>query len=110
MGYQEAIEACGVEVYDFEYLGSYQGTWVARTSVGWITGDYGSCSGCDAFEAEFFWGDREKDGYETRLKEFGQRYVDGVYTLSEIKAKFEKNIDWDCEAEEALKWLSKFES
>lgn len=38
-------------------FGNYQGTWVAiveyKGVTGVVQGYYGSCSGCDAFEAEF---------------------------------------------------------
>ena len=57
MSYQEALEAAGATVHAFEFFGSYQGDWWAKVTyngeTGWVHGSYGSCSGCDAFEAEF---------------------------------------------------------
>lgn len=60
MGYQSSLEAAGAKVIDTKYAGSYQGTWGSIVEYngkkGLVTGAYGSCSGCDAFEAEFAWG------------------------------------------------------
>ncbi len=57
MGYSEALEAAGCKILAFEEFGSYQGTWLAfveyKGQKGIVEGSYGSCSGCDAFEAEF---------------------------------------------------------
>lgn len=56
-GYAEALKAAGAEVLGFEMAGDYQGSWVALLRVGGglkaLTGYYGSCSGCDAYQAEF---------------------------------------------------------
>lgn len=57
MSYEEALQAAGAEVLEFEQFGSYQGDWWAKVrykdELGWVQGSYGSCSGCDAFESEF---------------------------------------------------------
>ncbi len=57
MGYREALEIAGAKVVDFKEFGSYQGTWLAlveyKGQKGIVQGCYGSCSGCDAFKAEF---------------------------------------------------------
>lgn len=56
-GYAEALKAAGAEVLGFEMAGGWQGNWVALLRVGGelkaLTGYYGSCSGCDAYQAEF---------------------------------------------------------
>src|SRR5574340_1404036 len=93
MSYQEAMEAAGAEVVAFEQFGSYQGAWRAKVrykgETGWVQGSYGSCSGCDAFEAEFGWYEDACDehhrhqtdcaacqeaaaSYRQRLAEFGR--------------------------------------
>lgn len=101
MSYELAMEAAGAEVLAFQCFGSYQGDWWAKVSYQgqefWIHGNYGSCSGCDAFQSEFDYGDDEHceehryeygfDAtkcaacqeailiYKTKLKEFGERYI-----------------------------------
>jgi hypothetical protein len=56
-GYSTALEAAGANVIASESFGSYQGDWFAKVEFEgrtfWIHGSYGSCSGCDAFCAEF---------------------------------------------------------
>jgi hypothetical protein len=134
MGYQEAIEANDFVVKDFKEFGSYQGTWIAiiETEDGdrFIEGSYGSCSGCDAFQAEFDYSDEpsERDGkyyvnyeettkeehdkaaetYKQRLKKFGESYTDDQQTKEEIVARYEKKCAeeyaWD-DDKEILEWL-----
>ncbi len=57
MGYQSCLEKAGAKVFDFKEFGSYQGDWLAFVEYngekGIVKGSYGSCSGCDAFQAEF---------------------------------------------------------
>lgn len=66
----------GHELIYFEKYGSYQGEWLMVSFLddeyyiwkGW----YGSCSGCDAYEAEFSW--REDSLTRGRMKEFCENY------------------------------------
>lgn len=107
MSYKMCLEKAGAEVLDFKHFGSYQGTWMAFVNYGGkkgiVEGSYGSCSGCDAFEAEFDYSkeptigddgkyfrnyqvwdednectkeeyDRLIDDYEQKLVAFGRRY------------------------------------
>lgn len=57
MSYQSALKAAGAEVIHTLYTGSYQGTWgsivIYKGNKGLVTGAYGSCSHCDAFQGEF---------------------------------------------------------
>jgi hypothetical protein len=57
MGYSHALEAAGAKVLGYRCAGSYQGMWGAviiyNGKLGLVTGAYGSCSVCDAFEGEF---------------------------------------------------------
>lgn len=107
MGYQEALEAAGAEVILFQEFGSYQGTWLAKVNyhgeTGWIEGSYGSCSGCDAFEAEFDWNDKDKPDYQKRLAEFGESYlsslIPGFQMLVDYKNKSEKAYAWSDDKE-----------
>lgn len=129
MSYQEALEAAGAEIHQFEHFGSYQGDWYALVTYkgqkGWIAGSYGSCSGCDAFEAEFGWTEgsceehrwdsraqngcsacgEEKSKYRERLADFGRSYLDDLLTQEEAEKQASKYIEWDSDAPAMLEFL-----
>lgn len=130
-GYQEAMEAAGAIVHEFEEFGSYQGDWWAKVTyegkTGWVTGSYGSCSGCDAFEAEFGWGDEkcakheyESDEksigcdacieaaakYKNHLIEFGKCYLDEIMSKADAIKEASTNLEWDMEAKEMVDFVS----
>ena len=87
MSYQQALEAAGATVSAFIEAGDYQGTWFARIGPDqWVTGSYGSCSGCDAFQAEFDCCREELPDYQSRLAAFGQQYLDDVLTAAQAIA------------------------
>ena len=124
MGYSEALTAAGCNVLDFQEFGSYQGDWLAfveyKGEKGIVTGCYGSCSGCDSFQAEFdygsdnefytengkfyksFYADPEeevteseynesKEKYNKRLADFGQSYLSGgLYNRAHYESLLEK--------------------
>lgn len=108
MGYKKCLEQAGCKVIDFKSFGSYQGTWMAfveyKGEKGIVSGSFGSCSYCDAFQAEFGYSNGhpiEKDGkyyrsdwendeedeisqedykeriasYTQKMVEFGERYL-----------------------------------
>ena len=114
MGYGEALEAAGCKVLQFEEFGSYQGEWLALVThngeTGVVHGYYGSCSGCDAFEAEFGWGDEENPGYQQRLADFGETYLPVVPIADWLKQQEDRIANctdedgycWDSEAIEML--------
>lgn len=122
-GYREALEAAGATVEAFNEFGSYQGDWWAKTSKGWIHGEYGSCSGCDAFEAEFGSRDEGCDEHaydsqsdcadcqlklstrQDRLIAFGRGYLDNPLTQEEAEKAAAQNIEWDLDATEMVEWL-----
>ena len=126
MGYSEALEAAGAKVINFEQFGDYQGTWYALVEYngqkGIVEGSYGSCSGCDAFEAEFSYGtdapteyggkyrsssyedisreeyDKQMAEYNQRLSAFGQDYLRDIQQEDILKtrlAEINKRIDED---------------
>lgn len=105
MGYQEAMEAAGAEVLAFESFGSYQGDWWALVRfdgrTGWVRGSYGSCSGCDAFEAEFGYDDKDPK----KLAAFGKGYLDWLMTQQEAEAAASENASWDMETDKVLAFL-----
>lgn len=106
MSYDSALEAAGAKILAYGSFGSYQGEWYAKVEyngeVGWVEGSYGSCSGCDAFDAEFgyYWYDEdgsgeEKADYQLRLADFGKSYLDGLYSQEQQENKLEREIE-DC--------------
>lgn len=109
MSYQAALEAAGATVHKFAEFGDYQGQWWAKVThkgvTGWVSGSYGSCSGCDAFQAEFGYSEGQCDehlyvyppvegctdcasvkaDYDVRLKKFGENYLGAMMTQAEAE-------------------------
>jgi hypothetical protein len=139
MGYSETLKAAGAKVIDYEEFGDYQGRWMAYVELNGerciVEGYYGSCSGCDSFQAEFGWGDSpyERDGkyykdyddeitkeeyeaalksYNDRLAEFGEGYLKNPVTKEIIEtriANLEKDDWFSDEEKDSLQWaLNKF--
>lgn len=109
-GYEKALTAAGVAVTDFEQFGSYQGDWWARVrfpngETYFVTGSYGSCSGCDAFDAEFGWNDDEKPGYLHRLRDFGREYLTNCFTPEQAIQEASRNLEWDSGAQQMVDWI-----
>lgn len=109
-GYEAALWAAGVKVHAIKQFGSYQGDWWAQIEfpggqVGWVTGEFGSCSGCDAFEAEFVCEDEQAPGYLALLRDFGREYLTNVYTLEQAIEKASECGIWDVEAEDMVRWI-----
>lgn len=127
MSYENALKAAGAEILEFEQFGSYQGDWWAKVrykeKLGWVHGSYGSCSGCDAFYAEFkyeedFCGDhayQSEDGcpacqeakkkHDERLADFGRGYLDDMLDQEKAEEEAARYLDWDSEAQLMLDWL-----
>lgn len=134
MGYKLALEMAGATVHVFEEFGSYQGDWLAKVTykskTGWINGWYGSCSGCDAFQAEFdvvstghgnhgmatyhdpLWEDDFQDDCEEcqelkkALAEFGTGYLKDMQTQKEIEHYLEGEAsDWDLTHDDMLRFV-----
>lgn len=112
-GYISALEAAGAKVLDYEAFGSYQGDWFAlvdhKGEVGFVHGAYGSCSGCDAFEADIsyhYWDDDLSDSdKEKMLADFGEPYLDPLMTYDETVEYAGRHAAWDMEAEDMVKWV-----
>jgi hypothetical protein len=129
MSYENALKAAGADVLQFKDFGSYQGDWYAlvnyKGETGWVHGYYGSCSGCDSYEAEFGYGSGE-DGceehayrkredcaacqkahadYLTKLRSFGESYLGGLQTAEPILKELDGNKEWDDEAGQAAEWI-----
>ncbi len=130
--YQTALEAAGAKVLAYESFGSYQGDWLALVEyngkTGYVSGSYGSCSGCDSFQAEFGYDSEQqcdehrymgpspadcqdctslKLDYDRRLKAFGEGYLDIFESKDNLVKKFTENSKWDMDAQEVLDWLAK---
>lgn len=113
VSYEQALAAAGAKVLEFKNFGSYQGEWVALIfhdkQFKWVHGYFGSCSGCDAFEAEI--GDCDRDdmpAYQRRLAEFGKSYLENAADEEELIKKFTKQGEWDSEANDIVAFLLKF--
>ena len=78
--------------------GTYKG------EQGWISGSYGSCSGCDAFEAEFGWSVRDQPDYQCKLKSFGEGYLGGIYS-TEQQVQSMLGLYMSDEDKEAVVWV-----
>lgn len=130
MAYIEALEVAGATILAYESFGSYQGDWFAKVSyqnrVFWVHGSYGSCSGCDAFEAEFGFnfhdhgeeyfnpykvedllpGCESCEDYKTRLIAFGLSYLtSGEMTQTEAETDASRNLEWDSDAQEMVDFV-----
>lgn len=97
MSYIAALEAAGAKVHSDEMYGSYRGAWMAHVTLpdgrsGFIIDYYGSCSGCDSYEATFGYGDEPTP---EKLAEFGQPYLDQMLTAREALTKCAENMEFD---------------
>lgn len=110
MGYKSALEAAGAEVLAFQSFGSYQGDWWALVRVdgvtGWVHGSYGSCSHCDAFEAEFDYDAETKPNYRAALASFGSTYLTHLMTTDAALGEASRDLDWDLDAEYMVGWVT----
>ena len=110
-GYHQALVAAGAIVWEFEEFGSYQGDWLAVVEYngerGLVWGSYGSCDHCDAFQGEFDWDADGAPDYSERLAVFGESYLEHLYSTAELYKHFQKNAEWDGEAQDVLDFLYK---
>ena len=127
--YEGALQAGGATVHKFQQFGSYQGDWWALVTfngtTGWIHGYYGSCSGCDAIQAEFGYSDpacseheyeyeaqkncescaKARAEGETKYAAFGRGYLDDLLTQEQAEKMAGENIEWDGNAQEMLDFV-----
>jgi hypothetical protein len=113
LSYESALEAAGAVVHELKHFGDYQGTWYAYVTyngeTGWVSGAYGSCSGCDAFEGEFGWKDDEKPDYQQRLADFGKSYLSGIYDTQRQYDMLNPSDMWyEEEDRKAKEWIGSF--
>jgi len=129
MGYQTAMEMAGAKVLEVKQFGSYQGEWWAlveyQDKKGWVNGSYGSCSGRDAFQAEFGYSahlhqdnnycNPMYDGFvdncencqdvKQRLMDFGKSYLEHTMTQEQAIKAASENLAWDFEAQEMVDFI-----
>ena len=132
--YEGAMEAAGATVHTFEQFGSYQGEWFAKVTyndiTGWVSGSFGSCSGCDSKpnsmttnrktpsrrggvpggEAKARAERREQYGaavvaFKERYADFGRGYLDNILTQEQAEEQASKNLEWDSQAQGMLDYL-----
>ena len=132
------LEKAGAEVLAFKEFGDYQGSWYAlvkyKGETGIASGGYGSCSGCDSFQAEFDWSSSDpheidgkyyksyyadaddeitKEEYDDLIKGqderyaiFGEKYLRGLYDEQRAeKLRNKTDDDWfDSEELDIVNW------
>lgn len=111
-GYEKALVAAGVDIINYETFGSHQGRWLAKIrfpngEMAYVSDYYGSCSGCDAFEAELGFADEKDIAYAHKLKDFGRDYLENCLTFDEAMAVATEHVSWDRDAEDMVAWLNK---
>ena len=118
MSYENALEAAGATIHNSRAFGSYQGDmWIHLTyngTTGWLCISYGSCGGCDSYEAwhndirhqhpDYY---ENWDAYPTQeeLADFGRGYLDSIMTTEEAIVVASERLDWDMEAKEMIEFI-----
>lgn len=130
MSYEKALIAAGAKMIAFKEFGSYQGEWYALVEYngerGWVSGGYGSCSACDAFEGEIghesvdavgeqIW-DRSQGEYrdateadvaewQNKIAAFGKTYLDGLMTQEQAERAASEGWAYGCEDGEIITFV-----
>lgn len=111
MGYISALRKAGATVHAEKFSGDYQGTWLALVTfngmIGICSGGYGSCGGCDAFQAwrdNFGWSEEPTD---VQYAAFAKDYLDSIEPFQDVLDNYKGRTDgWDgSSAEETVAWL-----
>jgi len=89
-GYVDALKAAGAKVLGFCEFGDYGGVWLAHVTLpngceAYIKGYFGSCSGCDDYEAEFGIIDEIEP---EKLADFGRKYLKDAVSIQFLVAGF----------------------
>ncbi len=112
--YDGALTKAGAVVHNSKTFGSYQGMWVAEVTLpdgrkGLIQDYYGSCSGCDAFEAEFAYDSHQSEKHpgmeddancaeciarSEKLAEFGRGYFANLKSADELGTELAGESHW----------------
>lgn len=136
MSYEQALTAAGATVHASEHFGSYQGEALADLTYegrrGILSFGFGSCSGCDSWEAFEGYGDNEscpdhkyeynssvtdrcvlcgvaKALWQSRVADFGRDMLNGVmFTTAELaryREQLVEQTEWDHDAQAQLRWF-----
>lgn len=109
MSYEDAFAAVpGVTVEWAHYCGSYHGRLIAKLKIDgvdeprYILDYFGSCSGCDSYQAEMPW-----EPTPEALADFGSPYVETAFSLDEVITELlPKNGRWyDEDEKQALEYV-----
>jgi len=105
--YAAALSAAGATVHAAVFTKDYQGVWLAfvtyKGETGFVSGWFGSCSGCDDFYA--FEYRCEGEPTQAELARFGSEYLDGIEGVDEVRKRYEEQSEWCMEADETLRWI-----
>lgn len=107
--YEAALEIAGMKILHCKYFGSYQGEWYAygeyEGKYGWVVGSYGSCGGCDSWQAEFdrHWDHTYEDWFEL-VKDFGAAYLPLQSSDSVVEA-VNKNCSTSIDSDPIKDWV-----
>lgn len=96
MSYQSLIEECGIRILIENVIGSYDGDllfFVKRArKFGFVVVGYGSCSGCDSYEAAMD---------DDSLAELGDEIVGAIQWFDSLKGakkyignEYERALNW----------------
>jgi hypothetical protein len=119
------MEAAGACVIEHEKFGSYQGeSWALvefEGKRGWVHYEFGSCGGCDSFEAahldEPYRGDyrypRESEecfsrrviAWKAKLADFGRGYLDHIMNQEEAEKVASRYAEFDMTADRMISFL-----
>ena len=133
MSYEAALKAAGAEILDFKMVGSYQGRWAAKIVVngqeGYVFGFYGSCSGCDSWQAEceslLPWDHKHGEEYvfssdimdnstecpecneaRNKIASFGRAYLSPLYSREQAVEIETADAEWSDDAKELYEWIT----
>ena len=89
--YTELFEFVGAKVLSYQEFGSYSGIWFAKveykSTVGWIEGSYGCCSGCDLIHDLLNkLQSSSKEECEMKYKEVGENYLDTILNQEDVES------------------------
>lgn len=113
-GYELSLMVAGVTVVDYQEFGAYQGEWWAYIELSdgvryFVTDYYGSCTGCDDFEAHFYGYNLEEDkdfNYWEELRKFGAEYIQCCLNKDQAINKAKESYDYDLTSEEIIEWIN----
>lgn len=112
MSYKQSLLSTGHTVLEYAEFGDYSGSWYSIVAIKdysiLVGGQFGSCTGCDSFLAEFEY-DLEPGTpeYEEKLKSFGLKLLNNPLSVEvELKQAISDSA-WDLDSVKKSEWLSR---